>query len=133
MAREVTTTGSKKLKTLMKQFNEHFPYLRICIHSSNMAAKAERGEVIYGLDIEKTLSDVREKTGSGKISFTGRKNVKTIEREFDEIFGLYAQICYTKSDGKHYYTAGSDDSKTLTVLNREKEASGCKKDVWKLQ
>ena len=130
MAREVSTTGSKKLKTLMKQFNEHFPYIRIKLLSSNMAAKAERGETIYGLDIEKTLSEVREKTGSGKISFTGRKNVKTIEKEFDEIFGLYVQICYTKSTGSSHYTRGSDDSKTLTVLNREKEAAGCKKDIW---
>ncbi len=130
MAREVTTTGSKKIKTLKKQFNEHFPYLRLKILSSDMAEKARKGETIYGLDIEKTLSEVREKTGSGKISFTGRKNVKTIEKEFEKIFGLYAQICYTESDGKRYYTSGSDDSKTLTVLNREKEAAGCKKDIW---
>ena len=130
MAREVTTTGSKKIKTLKKQFNENFPYLKINILSSTMAAKAGRGETIYALDIEKTLSEVREKTGSGKISFTGRKNVKTIEKEFDEIFGLYVQIGYTSPEGKWYYTNGSSDTKTLTVLNREKEASGCKKDVW---
>lgn len=131
MAREVTTTGSKKLKTLMKEFNDNFPYLRIKIISSEMAKKAERGETIYGLDIEKTLSEVREKTGSGKISFTGRKNVKTIENEFKEIFGLSTQICYTESNGSRHYTSGSEDSKTLTVLNREKEAAGCKKNEWK--
>jgi|TARA_B100001094_G_scaffold234835_1_gene229869 hypothetical protein len=131
MAREVTTTGSKKLKTLMKQFNEHFQCLRINIHSSDMAKKAEKGETIYRLDIEKTLSEVREKKGSGKISLTGRKNVKTIEKEFDKIFGLYVQICWTASDGSRYYTTGSDDSKTLTVLNREKEAEGSQKGVWK--
>ena len=34
MAREVTTTGSKKLKTLKKEFNDHLPYLSIHIHSS---------------------------------------------------------------------------------------------------
>lgn len=130
MEREVTTTGFKKLETLMKQFNEHFPFKRIKLLSSNMAAKAEKGETIYGLDIEKTLSQVREKTGSGKMSFTGRKNVKTNEREFDELFGLYLQICFTESDGKRYYTKSSGDSKTLTVLNREKEAAGCKKDIW---
>jgi len=130
MAREVTTTGSKKIKTLMKQFNEHFPYLRLRLISSKMAEKAKKGDSIFGLDKEKTLSEVREKTGSGKISFTGRKNVKTIEREFDEIFGLYAQICYTESNGKRYYTSGSEDSKTLTVLNREKEAAGCVKGAW---
>lgn len=56
--------------------------------------------------------------------------MKTIEREFDEIFGLYVQICFTESDGKRYYKTSSGDSKTLKVLNREKEAAGCKKDIW---
>ena len=130
MAREVTTTGSKKLKTLMKQFNEHFPFLSIHFYSSEMAKKAEKGEKIYGLDIEKTLSEVREKKGSGKISLTGRKNVSTIEREFDEIFGLYVQICYTTKEGEKYYTRGSNDKKSLTQLNREKEAEGCQKGEW---
>jgi hypothetical protein len=131
MAREVTTTGSKKLKTLMKEFNNHFPYLRLNIHSSAMAKKSEKGEDIYRLDIEKTLSEVREKKGSGKISLTGRKKVKTVEKEFDEIFGLYVQICYTTADGQSYYTTGSADNQTLTALNRQREAAGCKKGEWK--
>ena len=114
----------------MKQFNDHFPHLRINIHSSDMALKAKRGETIRRLDIDKTLSDVREKIGSGKISLTGRKNVSTIEREFDEIFGLYVQICYTTKEGKRHYTSGSDDKKSLTQLNREKEAEGCQKGEW---
>jgi hypothetical protein len=130
MAREVTTTGSKKLKTLKKEFNEHFPYLRLNIHSSSMALKAKKGETIYNLDIEKTLTEVREKTGSGSISLSGRKKVKTIEHEFNEIFGLYVQICYTDSKGGRFYTTGSEDDKTLTELNRDKEAAGCQKGAW---
>jgi hypothetical protein len=131
MAREVTTTGSKKIKTLMEQFNEHFPYLRLNLHSSAMAEKAKKGETIYRLDIEKTLSDVREKKGSGSISLNGRKKVKNVESEFDEIFGLYVQVCWTSKDGDRYYTSGSDDNKSLTQLNREKEAEGAKKGEWK--
>jgi hypothetical protein len=131
MAREVSTNGRKKVSTLMKQFNANFPYLRLNIHSSEMAEKAKRGETIYGVDIEQTLSQVRERKGSGEISFTGSKNVKTIEREFDRIFGLYVQICYTSKDGGRYYTSGSDDSKSLTELNREKAAAGCQRDEWK--
>lgn len=131
MAREVTTTGSKKLKTLMKEFNEHFPYLRLNILSSSMANKAKKNEGIHGLDIEKTLSEVREKRGSGKISLTGRKKVKTIEKEFEEIFGLYVQICYTTADGQRYYTTRSGDDLTLTALNRQRETAGCKKGEWK--
>lgn len=130
MAREVTTTGSKKIKTLYKEFNENFPYLRLQLLSSSEFKKSKEGKTIYGLDIEKTLSEVREKTGAGKISFSGRKKIETIEKEFEEIFGLYVQICYTEANGKRYYTTG-EDAKTLTVLNREKEALGCIKGVWK--
>jgi len=131
MAREVSTNGRKKVSTLMKEFNANFPYLRLNVHSSEMAEKAKKGETISQLDIEKTLSQVREKKGSGEISFTGSKNVRTIEREFDGIFGLYVQICYTTKEGSRHYTSGSDDSKSLTELNREKAAAGCQKDIWK--
>lgn len=114
----------------MKQFNDHFPHLRINIDSSDMALKAKRGETIRRLDIDKTVSDVREKIGSGEISLTGRKNVSTVEREFDEIFGLYAQICNSTKEGKRDYTSGSDDKKSLTQLNREKGAEGCQRGEW---
>ena len=120
MAREVTTTGSKKLKTLKKQFNEYFPFIRLSIHSSNCALNAKKGLPISKLSNELTLSEAREKKGSGKISFTGRKKIKTIEKEFDKIFGLNVQICYTTPDGIRKYTRSLDDSKTLSVLNREK-------------
>jgi hypothetical protein len=42
----------------MKEFNANFPYLRLSIHSSEMAEKAKKGETIHSLDIEKTLSEV---------------------------------------------------------------------------
>lgn len=129
MARELTTTGSKKIKTLYKEFNEHFPYLRLKLLSSAEFKKSKEGKSVYGLDKEKTLSEVREKIGAGKISLSGRKKIETVEKEFNEVFGLYVQICYTEGDGKRYYTT-KEDSKTLTVLNREKEASGCKKGEW---
>jgi hypothetical protein len=131
MAREITTTGSKKLKTLKKEFNEHFPYLCINIHSSETAIRFKKGEGIRSLDIEKTLTEVREKTGSGSISFSGRKKVKTIEKEFEEIFGLYVQICSTNSQGVAFIISNSDDDKTLTELNREREAAGSIKDFWR--
>ena len=80
MTREVTTTGSKKIKTLYKEFNEHFPYLRLKLLSSTEFKKSKEGKTVYGLDIEKTLSEVREKTGAGKISFSGRKKIETVKK-----------------------------------------------------
>ena len=125
MAREVSTNGRKKVETLMKEFNANFPFLNMTIGSMNPDNKFQ------SCDRSRTLSQVRTKKGSGEISFSGRKNVGTIESEFERIFGLTVQICYTAKDGKGYYTPGSADKKSLTELNREKEADGCKKDVWK--
>ena len=130
MAREVTTTGSKKLKTLKKEFNNHFPYLSIHFHTSHVAEIAKKGGSLPSLDDGKTLSEVREKTGSGKISLTGRKKVKTVEEEFDEIFGLFVQVTWRTADGGYYYSNGRTDDLTLTALNREKEAEGCLKGRW---
>lgn len=130
MAREITTTGSKLVATLMKEFNANFPYLRLRICPPEAKALVAKGETIYGVDKTKTLAEVRTKKGAGEISFTGSKNVGTIEREFETIFGLYVQICYTTKEGNRHYTSGADDKKSLTALNREKAAEGCQKDIW---
>lgn len=131
MAREITTTGSKKVATLMKEFNNNYPYLRLKICPFTEKAKVAKGEDISGVDTTKTLSEVRTKKGAGEISFTGSRLVGNIEKEFENVFGLYAQICFTEKDGKRYYTSGSDDKKSLAALNREKAAAGCKKGEWK--
>ena len=131
MAREITVTGSKKVATLMKEFNENFPYLRLIVCPPEAKALVAKGETIYSVDIEKTLSEVRTKLGTGKISISGNKKISTLEREFEEVFGLYVQICYTTKDGKRYYTSGSMDSKTLSALNSDNEKAGCLKNEWK--
>jgi len=43
---------------------------------------------------------VREIDNSRDINVHGRALVKTIEKQFDEIYGLYAQVCYTEENGK---------------------------------
>jgi hypothetical protein len=131
MAREITTTGSKKVATLQKEFNTHFPYLRLKICPIEAKELVKKGESITGVDNSKTLSEVRTKKGTGQVSLTGSKSIKRLEKEFDEIFGLFVQICYTEKDGKRYYTSSDDgDGMSLTALNRDKEAKGCQKGVW---
>ena len=131
MAREITTTGSKKVATIQKEFNVHFPYLRLKICPPEAKKLVAKGESISGVDTTKTLSEVRTKRGNGQISLTGSKLIKRIENDFDEIFGLFVQICYTEKDGKRYYTSGDEDNKSLSAINKEKELMGCKKNEWK--
>ena len=83
------------------------------------------------LDGAKTLASVRRADSSGDISISGNKKIKTLEKEFDTVFGLYAQVCYTEADGHRYYTSGSSDEKTLATFNAECEKNGCKKVEYK--
>lgn len=128
---ELSVTGNKKIGTLMKEFNKQFPYLRLKICYSYARQAVAKGESISGIDPDKTLASVRRADSGGDISISGNKKIKSLEKEFDKVFGLYAQVCYTEKDGHRYYTSGSADEMTLAAFNKKCEADGCKKGVWK--
>ena len=124
---EISVTGNKKIDTLRKEFNKQFPYLRLGLYYSYMRNESTKTP----LSGDKTLASVRRADSGGDISIAGNKKIKTLEKEFDTIFGLYAQVCYTDADGSRYYTGSSSDEKTLASFNEECEKNGCKKGVWK--
>ena len=128
---EISVSGNKKIDTLRKEFNKKFPYLRLGIFYSYARQQVAKGETITPIDGEKTLASVRRGDSSGSISISGNKKIKSLENEFDTVFGLYCQICYTEGDGHRYYTSGSADEKTLAAFNAECEKNKCKKGVWK--
>lgn len=128
---ELSVTGNKKIGTLMKEFNKKFPYLRLKICYSYARQAVAKGESISGIDVNKTLASVRRADSGGDISISGNKKIKSLEKEFDTVFGLYVQVCYTEKDGHRYYTSGSSDEKTLASFNAECEKNGCKKGEWK--
>ena len=128
---EISVTGNKKIGTLMKEFNKKFPYLRLGIFYSYARQQVAKGETITQIDADKTLASVRRANSGGDISISGNKKIKSLEKEFDTVFGLYCQVCYTVGDGHRYYTSGSADEKTLASFNAECEKNGCKKGVWK--
>jgi septal ring factor EnvC (AmiA/AmiB activator) len=124
---EISVTGNKKIDTLRKEFNKQFPYLRLGLYYSYMRNESTKTP----LDGDKTLASVRRADSGGDISIAGNKKIRTLEKEFDTVFGLYAQVCYTDADGSRYYTGTSNDEKTLASFNEECEKNGCKKGVWK--
>lgn len=130
-ATELSVTGNKKIGTLQKEFNKKFPYLRLKICYSYARQAVAKGETISGIDPDKTMASVRRADSGGDISISGNKKIKSLEKEFDTVFGLYAQVCYTSKEGSRYYTSGSNDEKTLASFNAECEKNGCKKGVWK--
>lgn len=130
-AGSITVTGSKKIGTLQKEFNKKFPYLQLCIFYSYARQQVKKGERITQIPADKTLASVRRADSGGSISIAGNKRVGTLEKEFDTVFGLYAQVCYTAKDGKGYYTTGASDAMTLSAFNALCEKNGCKKGVYR--
>lgn len=128
---EISVNGNKKIDTLRKEFNKKFPYLHLGIFYSYARNQVAKGESITPIDGSKTLASVRRADSGGDISISGNKKIKSLEKEFDTVFGLYCQVCYTKADGHRYYTSGSADEMTLSAFNKKCEANGCKKGVWK--
>ena len=128
---ELSVTGNKKIETLKKEFNKKFPYLRLGIFYSYAREQVAKGESIKPIPGDKTLASVRRADSGGDISISGNKKIKSLEKEFDTVFGLYCQICYTEGDGSRYYTSGSRDEMTLSSFNAECEKNGCKKGEWK--
>ena len=128
---EMSVTGNKKVGTLRKEFNKKFPYLNLYVCYSYGRDMVKKGESLSArIPDDKTLASVRRADSGGDISISGNKKIKSLEKEFDTVFGLYCQICYTSSDGSRYYTSGSNDDKTLATFNAECEKNGCKKGVW---
>lgn len=128
---EISVNGNKKVGTLMKEFNKKFPYLRLKICYSYARQAVAKGESITGIDVDKTLASVRRADSGGDISISGNKKIKSLEKEFDTVFGLYVQVCHTAKDGHRYYTSGYADEMTLAAFNKQCESDGCKKGVWK--
>lgn len=127
----LNVTGNKKIETLRKEFNKLFPYLRLGIYYSYAREQVKKGEAITAIEGTKTLASVRRADTGGEISIAPNKRVENVEKEFDKIFGLYCQICYTTKEGKRFYTSGDDDKLTLAALNKKLEAEGAKKNEWK--
>ena len=127
IAAGLSVSGNKKIDTLRKEFNKQFPYLRLGLYYSYMRNESSKTPLKGDL----TIASVRRGDTSGDISISGNKKIKSLEKEFDTVFGLYCQVCYTEKDGSRYYTSGSNDEKTLAAFNAECEKNGCKKGEWK--
>lgn len=125
MAIELSVIGQKKVGTLMDEFNKRFPYLGLRLYRPE--AKKADSFTPYRIPTDKTLASVRAAgAAGGNITITGNKKIKTLEQEFDKVFGLFAQVCYCPKGckpGSGYVTQGSDDEYTLSAFNEK-----CQKD-----
>ena len=116
---------------MQKEFNKKFPYLQLGIFYSYAREQVKKGERITQIAEDKTLASVRRADSGGTISIAGNKRIGTLEKEFDKVFGLYAQVCFIEKNGRGYYTTGVSDTKTLAAFNAICEKAGCKKGIYR--
>ena len=122
---EMRVSGRKMIGTLQKEFTEKFPYIRLNICPYSEKSKSTKSPFPSNTKI----GDVRKKDSAGEISINGRTLVKNLETNFEKVFGLYAQVCFTKKEGGRYYTSGSLDEMSLTQLNIFGEEQGWMKGI----
>ena len=126
MPKEISVVGNKKISTLKQQFNDKFEHLLLAVFP--LSEKEKQTKAPY--DSNKTISEVRTIINPGNISIHGLTKVSNLENEFEEIFGLYAQVCYIKADGGRFFTSGKYDEMSLAELNRFGEEQSWKKGTW---
>jgi len=126
MARELSMNGNTKLKTILQEFNDRFPFIRLSIYASTEREKSSK----VPLDFEKTIADVREKKSSDPAIIRGGQKVKNLEKMINDVFGLYCQVSYTDKNGNNTYTTGNLDDMSLRELNAHGEENGWQKDKW---
>lgn len=111
---DLTMTGSKKIKTIVKEFSQKFNYLSLVFKKANN----------HKIDVEKTLSEVREKRG-GDLSIVGNLTVGRLEQRFQEYYGINVQVVCKTPDGRIHETKGKYDLHTLTQENKRAQEAGC--------
>ena len=126
---ELSITGQKKVGTLMKEFTKKFPYLGLRLYRPESKKLLGTGTNFapYRIPVDKTLASVRaESATGGTITITGNKKIKTLEHEFEKVFGLFAQVCFSPkelSSHQGYITNTEADEYTLSSFNRMREES----------
>lgn len=97
MATKISTTGSKLVKTLYRQFNEKFESLEIELF------KVTDDRNLQPLNPDDSLSSVRESKGDGDISIHGRKLAINVIEEIRNDVGLVCKMFWTdKETGKKH-------------------------------
>jgi hypothetical protein len=131
MARELRIDGRMNIEAVQKEFNAIYPFIRLGIYAPEEKAKSEAGQPIAQLPANTSIADARKVRNPGEVSIHWLKKVAKLEQEFEEIYGLYVQVCFTIADGKRGYTSKKLDDLSLSDLNKFGESQGWQKDIYR--
>lgn len=110
----------RTLREVQQEFNQKFPYLRIKFYAGHHDV-GEGSPVQEKLDSSLTIGEARTNHSEGDLSVNPNQKISTLEHNFDEKFGLNAQV-FRKS-GNLWLQTSKTDHWTLAEANRKGQHS----------
>lgn len=125
----LTLRGGTTIRKIQKYFGEDYPYLKLSFFLVKTSQKAKNGEIIYPIDPDLTLSQVRSFRGNCQVEIYGKSTPQSLEKEFRSKSGLVAKVCFTNQDGKSFYINSQNELYTTCLydINASLAANGYKK------
>lgn len=112
-------SDQKTIKEIQTEFNNKFPFLKIEFYK--MTHKTNEGSPdISRWDFNKTIGEIRTIQTSGDLSINGNQKVSTLEKNFEELYGLNVQV-FHKSGNLWLQTTATDEW-TLSHQNEKAES-----------
>lgn len=116
---KITLDDNKKLCEIQKEFNKHFPFLKLEFFESKSAMKGIFSKKNLIQDTDKTLKEIAWKNKSGDMNISSSQKVHDVEKQFVEKFGIYIQV-FRKSHNCWLLTNATDNW-TLFEQNKRGE------------
>lgn len=125
----LTLRGGTTIRKIQKYFGEDYPYLKLSFFLVKTSQKAKNGDIIYPIDPDLTLSQVRSFRGNCQVEIYGKSTPQSLEKEFRSKSGLVAKVCFTNQDGKSFYINSQNELYTTCLydINASLAANGYKK------
>lgn len=116
---ELHIEDSKKIEEIRNQFTEHYPFLKLefFYHSHSEGKGSPKSDMIIG---DLTFGDIRNKHNEGDLIIKSAMNVNLVEQEFENKYGIHAQI-FRKS-GDLWLETSATDTWTLKEQNETGES-----------
>lgn len=125
----LTLRGGTTIRKIQEYFGEDYPYLKLSFFLVKTSQKAKNGDIIYPIDPDLTLSQVRSFRGNCQVEIYGKSTPQSLEKEFRSKSGLVAKVCFTNQDGKSFYINSQNELYTTCLydINASLAANGYKK------
>ena len=109
--------GNDEIRTIMKKFNKHLPYLRLGFYMVQTGQAADkRGGSISAYSRDTLFKDIRSyRGGSYDVDIDSRTTPADLEKMFRSQSGLVVKVSYTDGENNRYYISKDNSHYKMTL------------------